>query len=220
MRDKRKNTEYFNAYLEEQHLRTKEKETKLRESKGDKEKQQRILVSLTNYEIDILKAEFSNGASAEQIKKLLKTIMDIVKDYKKITHEDIVILLSLAILLDMGKETKKFTEVNKNKITEDRLLNCLFSYIEKGEPDWDESISIRKEYSELDKVFKSNEKENALLHYLEDWYETRKEYAWYDSHLRDSDTYCGYWSFESAAIAKILNVDDKKLKKNEFYPVL
>ena len=63
-------------------------------------------------------------------------------------------------------------------------------------------------------------REDAMLLYLNNWYENHAEHAWYDSHLRDTDTYCGYWSFEAAAIAKILRLNEDKLKNSVYYPVL
>ena len=32
------------------------------------------------------------------------------------------------------------------------------------------------------------------------------------------DTYCGYWCFEIAALAKIFSVDDSEFKKHPYYP--
>jgi hypothetical protein len=38
--------------------------------------------------------------------------------------------------------------------------------------------------------------------------------------IRFLDTYVGYWSFESAALAKVMGIDENKLKGNEYYPLL
>ena len=65
MRDTRKSFDYFKDYLDYQYLRIDKKTAKLKDS--DEEKRQRILVSLTGYEVDLLKAEFSIGASKDNI---------------------------------------------------------------------------------------------------------------------------------------------------------
>lgn len=218
MRDKRKNKEYYKAYLGYQNLRIQKKREKLKESEDGK--RQRVLVSLTGYEIDLLKAEFSFGASKEELEELLSSAMSIVSENANVTFDDLLMLLSFAVMLEAGSDAKKLIDNNASTISKDRLLNFLSTYIENGKGEWNQSISLRKEYGLLNEVFTSNDKETALNDYLKKWYGAHSDYAWYNSHLRDTDTYCGYWSFESAAIAKILKLDNKKLNGSEYYPVL
>lgn len=218
MRDIRKDLNYYKAYIEYQNARIEKKLVKLQDC--DSDKKQRVLVSLTGYEIDLLKAEFSSGATRASLKKLLeKTILD-VSEYKKITFEDLLILLSMTVLLDNRKDAINLIKVNRVIIESDRLLKNIASFIETGKVVWDKSIPIRKEYSLLDDVFSAADKVNAMLTYLDNWYSKHTDYAWYNSHLGDADTYCGYWSFEAAAIAKELKLDVNSLKKSDYYPVL
>ncbi len=42
--------------------------------------------------------------------------------------------------------------------------------------------------------------------------------GWYDIHKTKEKLYYGYWSFETGAIAKILNLDDSSLKDVSYYP--
>ena len=72
----------------------------------------------------------------------------------------------------------------------------------------------------MNQVFNAVDKEEALRNYLTGWYEAHSEYAWYDAHLKDTDTYCGYWSFESAAVVKILGLREERVKNIEYYPSL
>ena len=76
MRDTRKDKEYYKAYLDYQNQRIEKKSAKLAETQGDKK--QRVLVSLTSYEIDLVKAELSYGASKENLETLLIHAMDII----------------------------------------------------------------------------------------------------------------------------------------------
>ena len=218
MRDTRKDKEYYKAYLDYQNQRIEKKSAKLAETQGDKK--QRVLVSLTSYEIDLLKAEFSYGASKENLKTLLIHAMDIISENVNVTFDDLLTLLSLAVILDAGSGAKKLIESKEDFISEDRLLSFLSTYIMSGKDDWNQDVLLRKEYDALNSVFTSDDKETALNRYLEKWYGAHSDYAWYNSHLRDTDTYCGYWSFESAAISKILNLDNDKLNGLEYYPVL
>lgn len=218
MRDKRKDKAYYRVYLDYQYSRIEKKLAKLSETEGEKRRQ--VLISLTGYEIDLLKAEFSYGASKEDLKTLLIKAMDIVSENVNVTFDDLLTLLSFAVMVEAGKNAKKMIDSKTSDIRKDRLLTFLSTYIEEGKSDWDQSISLRKEYELLNVVFDSENKEVALNEYLGKWYENHSDYAWYNSHLRDTDTYCGYWSFESAAVAIILKLDNKKLIDSEYYPVL
>ena len=115
---------------------------------------------------------------------------------------------------------KKLVENNAKKIADDRLLKCLATYVKDGSIEWDESLTINEAYVGLNEVFSSKNKEVALLNYLGKWYEARKEFAWYNTHLSDSDTYCGYWSFESGAISKMLKLKEDVLSQSVYFPVL
>lgn len=42
--------------------------------------------------------------------------------------------------------------------------------------------------------------------------------ALYDNHKSDADTYRGYWSFETAAIAISLGMSDDDFRGVEYYP--
>lgn len=217
MRDNRKNREYFISYLDYQYSRIENKVKKLNDC--DEEKKQRILVSLTNYEIDLLKAEFSFGATKEKMRLLLIDAINRLADYKKITYEDLLNLLSISILIDAKKESLKIINSNRQMISSDRLLTYLSTYIEKGTGIWDNKLSLQKDYNGLNLVFEKDNKEDAVLSYLSNWYSNHSEYSWFDSHKKSEDTYCGYWSFESAAMAITLGLDETKLQNSDFYPM-
>ena len=119
MRDTRKDEIYFNKYLEFQYNRIEKKTEKLKES--DNIKKQKILLSLVGYELDLIKAEFSLGASKEKIKVLLNRATKIAIEYKNITYEDLLNLLSLAIIVNDTEEAIKLVKSNNSKVKNDRL---------------------------------------------------------------------------------------------------
>ena len=47
---------------------------------------------------------------------------------------------------------------------------------------------------------------------------THTNTGWFDNHKNQQKLYYGYWSFESGAIAKILQLDDSSLKDAPYYP--
>ena len=216
MRDIRKDKEYFDKYLDYQYSRIEKKTAKLEEA--DEDKKQRVLVSLTSYEIDLLKAEFSVGATKDNLKTLLNRAVKVACEYENITYEDLLNLLSLSIMVNNKSEAIKLIKMHNEKIRNDRLLRYLSMYINDTKPVWNESIPLKKEFILLDEVINSESKEDKLCDYLNSWYKNHYGYSWYNSHLGNEDTYCGYWSFESAAIAVILKLDENKLKDSEYYP--
>ena len=218
MRDIRKNKDYFDKFLDYQYTRIKKKTAKLLDC--DSEKKQRILMSLTGYEVDLLKAEFSAGASVTRLKELLNDALSVISEYKKMTYEDLLVFLSLSVILNRKKEAVVLLGEHKTAIESDRLLSYIATYIETGKGIWDKTIPLMKDYLLLEDVFVDEDKETAMLSYLNKWYSNHKGYSWYDAHLGDSDTYCGYWSFEASALAKALKLKEGKLKTSEYYPVL
>ncbi|MCI9094151.1 MAG: DUF1911 domain-containing protein [Coprobacillus sp.] len=218
MRDVRKNKAYFENFIEYQKIRIDKKVEKLKEA--DEAKKQRILVSLTGYEIDLLKAEFSIGAPIEKMRTLLCDSIDVVFQYQNITQDDLLTLLSLSVIVSEKKNVYKLIEKNKEIISNNRLLNYLSSYLCGNATIWDKNIFLPDEFDGLNKVFDENDKVSAMKEYLLNWYDNHSEYAWYNSHLSDSETYCGYWSFEAAAITKILDLKDNNLNISEFYPCI
>lgn len=219
MRDIRKNKDYFDKYLEYQYSRIEKKVAKLEDAAEDKK--QRILVSLTGYELDLLKAEFSMGATKDKLRTLLNRVIKIVCEYKNITYEDLLNLISLSIMIHDKSEVVKLIRLHKDQIEKDRLLKFLSMYIMGETPRWDKTIGLSEEFTLLNKVFETQSKEAKLCDYLKEWYKKHAGYSWYNSHLSSLDTYCGYWSFESAAIATILGLDKNKLKEeSEYYPYL
>lgn len=216
MRDTRKSFDYFKDYLDYQYLRIDKKTAKLKDS--DEEKRQRILVSLTGYEVDLLKAEFSIETSKDNMKNYTNKAIEIVKDYNNITYYDLLTLLSIAVMINDNSEVINLIKNNEDIIEKDRLLKYIANYIQDKEPKWDKNIQLRSEFMGLDKVFSTSDKETALLEYLDGWYKNHSEYSWYDSHKSNTDTYSGYWSFEAAAISIILGLDESKLRESVYYP--
>jgi hypothetical protein len=72
MRDIRKNQDYFKKYLDYQYSRIEKKTAKLEDC--DNDKKQRVLMSLTGYEVDLLKAEFSAGATKMRFSSFMRSL--------------------------------------------------------------------------------------------------------------------------------------------------
>ena len=45
-----------------------------------------------------------------------------------------------------------------------------------------------------------------------------KHANFYDAHKNRHEIYYGYWSFESAAVATIMGLDDSSFRESQYYP--
>ena len=59
----------------------------------------------------------------------------------------------------------------------------------------------------------------VLEDYIGKWYNLNKNAPWYNSHLK-KNCYRGYWAWEVAAIAKIMQIDDSDLRIIRIIPMI
>ena len=223
MRDHRKSAQYFINYLTDAYADIKEYNARLIETfeSHDNAKRQRILTSFTNICLETLQAEFSAGADKCRIAELLNYCCYVISWDDKPSYDELMIPMSLAIILDCRDVVRNLITKNTLTITSDRLLNYLYGCISSGTPDWDRRLHLWPEYATLDYVFMTDdeiEQYRALRRYLLGWYNNHANDAWYDDHKSDADTYRGYWSFETAAIAISLGMSDDDFRGVEYYP--
>ena len=105
----------------------------------------------------------------------------------------------------------------------DKLILCLASYATDGKVLWTGDFVFPEIYVTLDRVFSANSEGvrlTAMKEYLDIWYASNKDSAWYDTLDNKHDIYYGYWSFESPAIAQILAIDINELREKEYFPVI
>lgn len=219
MRDKRMDLNYFKSYIDYQNDRINKKSSKLADC-NDIMKEQRINKSLLTYKIDMLYAQFSIGTDKEQLKICLIDALHTASQVNNIDYENLLNLLSLSVIIEEKSICAKLIAKNKDMIQSDKLLNCLSEYIDNGSIVWKGDFLIKELYSTLNNLVTDADKENILYSYLSNWYDNHKNFAWYDTHKNGKDTYVGYWSFESAALVKIIGIDETKLKNIDCFPML
>ncbi|MDX0371791.1 DUF1911 domain-containing protein [Sinorhizobium meliloti] len=54
--------------------------------------------------------------------------------------------------------------------------------------------------------------------FMQRWYPAMSDAHWHESHLSRFDEYFGYWCFEAAAVAKLLDIPDDHHKDHPNYP--
>lgn len=58
-----------------------------------------------------------------------------------------------------------------------------------------------------------------IKEYLSSWYQDKKDFINYDAHkAKGEGGFEGYWSFETAAVAILYNIDDSSFRDMDFYP--
>lgn len=219
MRDTIKNEEYFIKCISYEKDRIN-KFTQALLSIGSENIKGRInaLTYLANFNKNIFKQSYSIGISIEEIYHYYE---DWLKYYSEICTEnyslyDIIDLFSIAVFYEKRKvEFTKYLIIIMNKLLiDDGMTNLYLVYLGLEPKDNNES-----KLSYLNNLLEDSEnKSEVLKSILKDWYKYHHDAYWYDTHKLKTDTYCGYWSFELGAIAKILNLNDEELKEQQYYP--
>lgn len=222
MRDTRKSASYFESYLEYEENQAEKRAEKLNAC-DDEEKKTRINSNLLLNRMRVLCASFSYGVTQDELKTLLMFACATAGEVRSLTYSDALTLASFAVMLDEKVAIRPLFERFQDVFVHDKLLSGFMSYIECGTATWVGDYQFTTPYAGLDVVISATDKkakETALLAYLKSWYNQCDDCAWYDSLSSSSDIYYGYWSFESAAIAKIFGLDESVLAQSPYYPKL
>jgi hypothetical protein len=220
MRDKRMSSDYFNSYIDYQEDRISKKTAKLSDGNGDGARLGRINQSLLSFKMDMVYAQFSVGTGKDKLSNYLEDAINAALKVSNIDYETLLNLLSLSVMIGTKNVSSELIVKYRDIIQNDKILNCFASYIDSAKIVWEGDFIIKGLYDSLDKLATANDKEQIMNTYLSNWYILHKDFSWYDSHKNGKDTYVGYWSFESAALAKVMGIDENKLKGNEYYPLL
>lgn len=124
-------------------------------------------------------------------------------------------MLSLAILLKVPEKELNILKsiIEKGKI-DDELIQFLL-HLNAGKT----SETIYKPFKSLLKKDIQKTDSNHIKKYLDKWYQNTKLLTWHNYNPKGGKYfYYGRWSFESAVIVAILDLDDSKFRENEYYP--
>ncbi|MFN6074090.1 MAG: PoNe immunity protein domain-containing protein [Fluviicola sp.] len=151
----------------------------------------------------------------------------VLNQYGLSGYDEMLWMLSLGYLLNIEEtEFKKLVEV----IDRDGVKDFLFEFIIRAklndrQPIAEESyqvfFGIPQTYQKLRQAITETDKtkaEKLVKEFItKDWYKNHKEAGWYNSHKSKHDTYFGYWSFETAAVVKIMGLDDSSFRDCQYY---
>ena len=220
VRDTRKPVAYFNKFISYEENRIKEKSDKL-DKCDSKDAAMRVASSLFLFQMNLLIASFSNGESKSDLKSIYHDCVTTAMRMKNLTYEDALRLASLSIMLDATDDFELVYDRFKDVFSSDKLLNGVSSYAITGSASWSGSYKFPAIFSGIDDIINADNKEakeKAMLSYLGTWYDNNENSSWYNTLNSGNNTYYGYWSFESGALAIIFGLNTSKLLNNEYFP--
>ncbi|WP_082468447.1 PoNe immunity protein domain-containing protein [Pedobacter sp. R20-19] len=143
-------------------------------------------------------------------------------------YDEMLWMLSLGYLLNIDEaDFKKLVAV----IDRDGVKDYLFEFIIRAklkdrqpisQESYVEFFGVPEIFEKLRQAINETDKANAEKLVKEfvtkDWCKNHKDAGWYNSHKSKHDTYFGYWSFETAAVVKIMGLDDASFRDCQYYP--
>jgi hypothetical protein len=147
-------------------------------------------------------------------------------------YDSMLEMISLGFLLNVSEEKfRKLVEIVDKYPVRDLIYETIIcAKLKDRKPIEEESYKLIMDmpfvYEKLrhaiheDNDDYSKERASALIEVFlkKDWYVRHKGFSFHDAHKSNHNAYYGYWSFETAAICIILNLDVSKFENNKYFP--
>lgn len=169
---------------------------------------------------------YSLGYSLKELKEdIILIIKHTLSSWIGDDYDDIEKAFELAIIFDIrNEEVNELINLLGKYNYKDKFLDMLANYLNSEWIIRADKLKFRKAIEPLVEVIelaKSDKKKSVerLKIYLErQWFNMQKEGLITNrDHLKE-DKYRGYWCIESAALVKMLDLDDEVLKECKYYP--
>jgi hypothetical protein len=195
IRDSRKDSNYFNKYLEYQNKRIqqfREKANSLR----DEYQLGKLYLHISGFLHDELYASYSAGANIPELKSTYLEWLLAAEKSNCVCYSDLIDLASLCTLLEPGEDSiTRISVLITNSEEKDTLVSLFNEWLVNGKSEACEGKIKYPEYADLKEVLTLTDKSKqaiALRNYIgEIWYSANSERSWNDSHLSKHDTYVG-----------------------------
>ncbi|MEB8659335.1 PoNi-like cognate immunity protein [Bacillus cereus] len=177
------------------------------------------------HEMNDIRAMYSLG---EDISKMEVYFYNAIDDLEhtgtsKVGYIYMLWIISLGILLETGKKNiERLKKIVDKKNVNDAVIDFLLCASDIGYTKMTNVYFKENPYAktrEIIELAQADKKEASkrLQTYMEkEWFKGHYDYEWKNAHKEPG--YVGCWSFETAALAKILELDDTSLKDNNHYP--
>ncbi len=226
----REGIEYHKEFIEEnrEDIKSLEEDTKngiQRYSKDNKSIIEGTYLANFRYEMEDIRAKYSLGEDISVIEEdFHNAIYDLENTgSREIGYLSLIWMISLGILLETNKKNmERLKKIVDTKNMNDAVIDFLLCASDFGYTNMTNRYYKENPYAktrEIIELAQTNKKEASkrLQTYMEkEWFKGHYDYEWKNAHKEPG--YVGYWSFETAAIVKILELDDISLKDNNHYP--
>ncbi|MDA2383916.1 PoNi-like cognate immunity protein [Bacillus cereus] len=182
-------------------------------------------LSSFNYELEDIIAKYSLGEAIHTIEgDFDNALIDLGHiGEREVGYLNLIWMISLGILLETEKKNlvslaKLVEKENMNDAVIDFLLCASdIGYTKMTNRYYKENPYAKtREIIELAQIDKKEASKRLQTYMGKEWFKGHYDYEWKNAHKEPG--YVGYWSFETAALAKILELDDISLKDNNHYP--
>ncbi|HHT7240283.1 MULTISPECIES: PoNi-like cognate immunity protein [Bacillus] len=226
----REGIEYNKEFIEEnrEDIKSLEEDTKngiQRYSKDNKSIIEGTYLANFRYEMEDIRAKYSLGEDISVIEEdFHNAIYDLENTgSREIGYLSLIWMISLGILLETDKKNiERLKKIVDKKNVNDAVIDFLLYASDIGYTKMTNRYYKENPYAktrEIIELAQTDKKEASkrLQTYMEkEWFKGHYDYEWKNAHKEPG--YVGYWSFETAALAKILELDDTSLKDNNHYP--
>ncbi|HFJ9276405.1 MULTISPECIES: PoNi-like cognate immunity protein [Bacillus] len=226
----REGIEYHKEFIEEnrEDIKSLEEDTKngiQRYSKDNKSIIEGTYLANFRYEMEDIRAKYSLGEDVSVIEEdFHNAIYDLENTgSREIGYLSLIWMISLGILLETDKKNiERLKKIVDKKNVNDAVIDFLLCASDIGYTKMTNRYYKENPYAKMREIieFAQTDKKEAskrLQTYMEkEWFRGHYDYEWKNAHKEPG--YVGYWSFETAAIVKILGLDDTSLKDNNHYP--
>lgn len=226
----REGIEYNKEFIEEnrEDIKSLEEDTKngiQRYSKDNKSIIEGTYLANFRYEMEDIRAKYSLG---EEISVIEEDFHNAIYDLentgsREIGYLSLIWMISLGILLETDKKNiERLKKIVDTKNMNDAVIDFLLcasdiGYIKMTNRYYKENPYAKtREIIELAQTDKKEASKRLQTYMEKEWFKGHYDYEWKNAHKEPG--YVGYWSFETAALVKILELDDTSLKDNNHYP--
>ncbi|MBE7139011.1 PoNi-like cognate immunity protein [Bacillus toyonensis] len=226
----REGIEYNKEFIEEnrEDIKSLEEDTKngiQRYSKDNKSIIEGTYLANFRYEMEDIRAKYSLG---EEISVIEEDFHNAIYDLentgsREIGYLSLIWMISLGILLETDKKNiERLKKIVDTKNMNDAVIDFLLcasdiGYIKMTNRYYKENPYAKtREIIELAQTDKKEASKRLQMYMEKEWFKGHYDYEWKNAHKEPG--YVGYWSFETAALVKILELDDTSLKDNNHYP--
>lgn len=198
---------YFNEYIDDQNKRI-EKFVSVQNSSLCNEKKAEISGWIAKLYKDLISAEYSCGYSKKKITGTFNKYIENVVQSKISSYNEYADILALSIIFTVSETTKGI--IIEATEYDDDLTNMMKEYLQTGKfHDSNESLNYPQQYEIFRHFLDEKIDTDEFAGYMNSkWYNSCKEFYFYDSHLSKEKVYTGYWSWIAAAVLKMKNVSN------------